>query len=104
MYASNRSRMLCFKIANPRDGLPSEPIQIRIVSDSEWDRGSVFRKHDSPPAPDIQKWQGEELATPNSVHCASPNGSSLVLAAESESFLNARVQKLELIAERLLVN
>src|ERR1700688_326736 len=92
------------EITNPCDRLPPERVEVCVVLDGEWNCGPVLRKHNSTPTPNIEKRQGEELAAPHFIHDALAHGCVMVFAAESEAFLNARMQEVEFITERLFIN
>src|SRR5438270_13817154 len=96
--------MAGFEITNPGDGLSPQRVKISIVPDRERNIAPIFGKHDSSPAADIEKRQRKELAAPNLLHNTFADRPAPVLAAESKTLLNSRMQQLELIAQRLFVD
>src|SRR5438874_692257 len=95
------ARMAGFEITNPCDRFSTERIEVSIVPDREGNIAPVLRKHNSPPASHVQKWQREKFASPNLLHYTFADGPTPVFAAESKALLNSRMQELELVPERL---
>src|SRR6202035_2957340 len=82
-----------FEVSNPGDGFSAQRIDIGIVPDHERNATSPLGEHDSPPTAEIQEGQREELSPPDLIHDALADRRAPILAAESKSFLNARMQK-----------
>src|SRR5947209_8400736 len=93
-----------FEVPDPRYSLSAEWVEVGVVPYRKRYRRTALREHDSPPASDIQKRQRKEFAVPKFVHDALADGGALILAAESKTLLNSRMQKLELFSERPFVN
>src|SRR5215203_2083911 len=101
------SSALPFEIerANPRHGLTSEGIAIRIVLDRKGNVFTCLREHDVTPSADIQKRHGVKAAEPNVRHDARSDRRNLRTTIKAESPLNHRMQSGKALrAEGSLVN
>src|SRR5580698_3269703 len=92
------------KVANPGHGFSPVFINVGIVLDGEGYRQTALRKHDAAHAPEVEKRQSIQLSVPKLIHRSSADTRALVAAAEAKHFLNAGMERLELLAERLFVD
>src|SRR5579863_3991830 len=92
------------KVTNPGDRLAAVLVHVSVVSDGERHGLSVLRKHDLPPASDIQKRHGIQRPMPNRLHRSRADAGEIVPAREAEPFLNSRMEPPEFLSQSLFVD
>src|SRR5258708_8791337 len=93
-----------FKCSDPSHRLATMLVYIRIILDRERYRFSLLRKHDSPPATDVQEWHCVERTVPNLVHRSGADAGNIIPTAEPKPLLDTRMEMLKLFSKCLFVD